>query len=75
MAESVIEFSGSCKNTFIHASVHTREISLVEFQVNVLFTLNRTTHSSILLRCVVGFNVNKTLTFQCGHKNISINIF
>ena len=28
---------------------------------NVLFTLNRTTHSSVLLLCVVRFNVNKTL--------------
>ena len=28
---------------------------------NVLFTLNCTTHSSVLLLCVVQFNVNKTL--------------
>ena len=28
---------------------------------NILITLNRTTHSSVLLLCVVQFNVNKTL--------------
>ena len=31
---------------------------------NVLFTLNRTTHSSKTLLCVVRFNVNKTLVFS-----------
>ena len=30
-------------------------------QTNVLFTLNRTKRSSVLLLCVVRFNVNKTL--------------
>ena len=30
-------------------------------QHNVLFTLNPTTHSIVLLLCVVQFNVNKTL--------------
>ena len=30
-------------------------------ETNVLFTLNPTTHSSVLLLCVVRFNVNKTL--------------
>ena len=30
--------------------------------INVLFTLNRTTHSSKTLLCVVRFNVNKTLS-------------
>ena len=29
---------------------------------NVLFTLNRTTHISVLLLCVVRFTVNKTLS-------------
>ena len=33
---------------------------------NVLFTLNRTTHSSVVLLCVVRFNVNKTL-HQTAH--------
>ena len=39
---------------------------------NVLFTLNRTTHSSVLLLCVVRFNVNKTL-FR--HVQICSNLF
>ena len=33
----------------------------VKIQINVLFTLNRTTRSSVLLLCVVRFNVSKTL--------------
>ena len=33
---------------------------------NVLFTLNRTTHSSKTLLCVVRFNVNKTLFNDYG---------
>ena len=30
-------------------------------EINILFTLNRTKCSSVLLLCVVRFNVNKTL--------------
>ena len=38
---------------------------IVRFSVrNVLFTLNRTTHSSKTLLCVVRFNVNKTLQLR-----------
>ena len=39
-------------------------VLLVAFQYlihNALFTLNRTTHNSVLLLCVVRINVNKTL--------------
>ena len=37
--------------------------------LNVLFTLNRTTHSSVLLLCMAWFNVNKTL-FSINSFNI-----
>ena len=36
-------------------------IRYIDIEYNVLFTLSRTTHSSVLLLCVVRFNVNKTL--------------
>ena len=39
-------------------------IFFFETMNNVLFTLNRTTHSSVLLLCVVRFNVNKTLLLK-----------
>ena len=37
------------------------ELSIIP---NVLFTLNHATHSSVLLLCVVPFNVNKTLRYN-----------
>ena len=40
---------------------------------NVLFTLNRTTHSSKTLLCVVQINVNKTL-YKCINRNPRIPV-
>jgi hypothetical protein len=50
---------------------NVRTISILEY--NVLFTLNRTIHSSKTLLRVVRFNVNKTLSRTKGkaHRNYS----
>ena len=48
-------------------------VDLLSHCINVLFTLNRTTHSNKTLLCVVQFNVNKTLHWRLSDFRVGIN--
>ena len=61
----IYRFRDACQEEFPLVSENINPCTCTSTQGNVLFTLNCTTHSSVLLLCVVQFNVNKTLYLQC----------
>ena len=62
------------KNLRMRTKLCLQISSQAVLEPNVLVTLNRITHSSVLLLCVVRFNVNKTLVASTLLSNLSFLI-